>query len=105
MKILTFENGEPGRLTSILGENVQGELEELLGGPIVWERLGGNLQLVTREDAKAAELDATYILTAPGHDVVTVQGNAVVVSANPQGGAKDLTKRDIERARLWITPL
>ena len=31
MKILVFENGEAGRLTDIPGENVQGEIEELLG--------------------------------------------------------------------------
>lgn len=48
MKILVFENGEAGRLTDIPGENVQGEIEELLGGEIQTQRMAGDLFLASR---------------------------------------------------------
>lgn len=105
MKIMVFENGEPGRRVDILGENVQAELEELLDGPVVWENITPRLHLVTRADARTAKLSGRYGVYYSGRVTSVVRGNAVVVKVGPGGGAKDLTKEDAETARLIVRPL
>lgn len=105
MKIMVFENGEPGRRTDTLGENVQAELEELLGGPVIWEDLTPHLQLITRADAKKAELPARYGIYRSGRIEAGVYGNAAVVKVGQGGGAKDVSLDDAETARLLVRPL
>lgn len=105
MKILVFENGELGRLDSIQGENVQAELEELLGGPIVWEELTSRLHLVTRSDADKEGLPASYGIYRSGRIETGVYGNAAVVKVGHGGGAQDMTREDAETARFVVRPL
>lgn len=104
MKILLFEGGLPGRRVDILGENVQAELEELLGGPIVWETLTTKLHLVTRADAAAEGLPVRYGRYLSGRETDRLQGDAVVVKVGHGGGAQDVTRDDMERADLLIRP-
>lgn len=105
MKIMMFDEGVRGYRYDITGENVQAELEELLGGKIVWEAITPRLHLVTRADAEKAELPAFYGIYRSGRVQSVIRGNAVVVKVGPGGGAKDLTAEDAETARLIVRPL
>lgn len=105
MKIMMFDEGVRGYRYDILGENVQAELEELLGGPVVWENLTAHLQLVSRVDAEKAELPVFYGIYRSGRIQDRIRGNAVVVKVGYGGGAKDLTAEDAETARLIVRPL
>lgn len=102
MKILVFENGEAGRLTDINGENVQGEIEELLGGPVVSEHLTGNLFLVVREDGHKEVLPIHYTKYQPGDLPALIFGNAVVVKIDRAGRAHDMKRADAETVNPWI---
>lgn len=102
MKILLFENGEPGRMTDILGENVQGELEELLGGPIEWKRLSARLRLVVHADGEKLALPIRYTRYKPGNVPEIIRGNAAVVRVSEDGTAHDLTRADAEDVSLWL---
>lgn len=102
MKILVFEGGLPGLRRVIPGENVQGELEELLGGPIVWEALTAHLHLVTRADADDEGLPVQYGVFRSGREEALICGNAVVVKIGHGGGAKDVTLEDVETAELLV---
>lgn len=104
MEILVFENGEAGRRYSVPGENVQGELEELLDGPIVWEALTPRLHLVTRADADKARLSVRYGLYRSGRVESLVRGNAAVVKVGHGGGAQNVTAEDMETAALLVRP-
>lgn len=104
MKILVFEGGLPGKRQVIIGENVQGELEELLGGPIVWEALTAHLHLVTRADAEAEGLPIRYGVFRSGRAESMIRGDAVVVKIGHGGGAQDMTKEDVETAELIVRP-
>lgn len=102
MKILIFENGEAGRLADINGENVQGEIEELLGGPVVSERLTGNLFLVVREDGHKETLPIHYTKYRPCDLPALIFGNAVVVQIDRAGKAHDMKRADAETVNGWI---
>lgn len=102
MKILVFENGEAGRLTDINGENVQGEIEELLGGPVVSERLTGNLHLVVREDGHKEALPIHYTKYRPGDLPALIFGNAVVMKMDRTGKAYDMKRSDAETVNGWL---
>lgn len=104
MKIILFENGLQGERVNIPGENVQAELEELLGGPIVWEALTSRLHLVTRADADAEGLPVRYGIYRSGRAEAMIRGNAVVVKIGHGGGAKDMTREDVETAELLVRP-
>ncbi len=105
MKILVFENGEAGRLTDILGENVRGEIEELLGGPVASERLTGNLRLVVREDGHKEALPVHYSRYRAGDLPALIFGNAVVVKVDRAGKALDMKQKDDEAVNGWILPM
>lgn len=102
MKILVFENGEVGRLADINGENVQGEIEELLGGPVVSSRLTGNLHLVVREDGHKEVLPIHYTKYRPGDLPALIFGNCVVVKIDRTGKAHDIKRTDAETVNPWI---
>lgn len=102
MKILLFEDGLPGRRVDILGENVQAELEELLGGEVEWQRLTDKLRLVVHKDAEAAALPMRYTKYKPGHLPELIFGNAAVVRLSQDGVAHDITKDDAEAVGAWI---
>lgn len=105
MKILVFENGEAGRLTDILGENVQGEIEELLGGPMVSERLTGNLHLMIRADGHKEVLSVHYTKYRPGDLPALIFGNAVVVKIDRTGKAHDISRKEAHvMDSIWIRP-
>lgn len=65
MKILVFENGQPGRVENIAGENVKGEVEELLGGEVVSEQLNARLVLMTRKHGEKKGLPVHYVRLCP----------------------------------------
>lgn len=102
MKILIFENGEVGRLADINGENVQGEIEELLGGPVAMDRLVDKLFLVTREDGHKEALPVHYTKYRPGDLPALIFGNAVVVKIDRAGKAHDMKRADAEAVNGWI---
>lgn len=102
MKILVFENGEAGRLADINGENVQGEIEELLGGPVVSSRLTGNLHLVVREDGHKEVLPIHYTRYQPGDLPALIFGNCVVVKIDRTGKAYDMKRSDAETVNGWL---
>ena len=102
MRLLFFEDGRPGRLESIPGENVRAELEELLGGEVEMKRLNSRLQLVVHKDGKKAALPMRYTRYKPGHLPEFIYGNAAVVRISPDGKAHDITKDDAEDVSLWI---
>lgn len=104
MKILVFEGGLPGLRRSIAGENVQGELEDLLGGPIVWEELTRHLHLVTRADADEEGLPVRYGIYRSGRTEALIRGDAVVVKIGHGGGAQDIKLEDAETAELIVRP-
>lgn len=102
MKILAFENGLPGRIENIPGENVRAELEELLGGETEWTRLTARLQLVVHKDGQKAALPMRYTKHKPGHVPELIYGNAAVVRVTQDGKAHNITKEDAEAVGLWI---
>ena len=105
MKILVFENGEAGRLTDIPGENVQGEIEELLGGEIQTRRMAGDLFLVSRAmpEHEKEKLPKWYAAKRSGDPYEHyVYGNCVVMRISNTGVAKDVTKRDAENVSFYL---
>lgn len=105
MKILVFENGEAGRLADINGENVQGEIEELLGGPVVSSRLTGNLHLVVREDGHKEVLPIHYTRERTGDLPALIFGNCAVVRIDRAGKAYDVSRREAKAVGdLWVKP-
>lgn len=102
MKILVFENGEAGRMADINGENVQGEIEELLGGPVVSEHLTGNLFLVVREDGHKEALPVRYSRYRACDLPALIFGNCAVVKVDRTGKAHDMKRADAETVNPWI---
>lgn len=105
MKILIFENGEAGRLADINGENVQGEIEELLGGKVETHRIRGDLFLVSRAftPQEEQETPAWYTAKRSGDPYDhKVYGNCVVVRISNTGAAKNMTKWDAENINFYL---
>lgn len=101
---MVFEGGLPGLRKEIPGEYVQGEIEELLGGPIVWEELTKHLHLVTRADADDEGLLVQYGIYRSGRAEALIRGDAVVVKIGHGGGAQDIKLEDVETAELLVRP-
>lgn len=105
MKILVFENGEAGRLTDINGENVQGEIEELLGGKLHCHRMAGDLFVMYRELSPREQMETPVWHAAKrSGDPYDhwVYGNCVVVRISNTGEAKNMTKRDAENVNFYL---
>lgn len=102
MKILVFENGQPGRMENIAGENVKGEVEELLGGEVVSEQLSARLVLMTRKHGEKKGLPVHYARLRQWKAKVPVYGNAVVARASRDGKAHSITKEDGEDVNLYL---
>ncbi len=104
MKILVFENGQPGRAEIIAGENVKGEVEELLGGEVVSEQLNARLVLMTRKHGENKGLPVHYERLRPWKGNAPIYGNAVVARASRDGKAHSITTEDGEDVNLYLRP-
>lgn len=102
MKILLFENGEPGRVVSILGEAVQAEVEELLGGPVVLRRLTDKLRLARRKDETGVPW---YVYRDAYGQWEPIKGPCAVLHVNDQLCAGHMSKEDLLRAAELVAPL
>ena len=102
LRILLFEDGRPGEIMAINGENVQAELEELLGGEIEMKRLNNRLQLVVHKDGEKLDLPMRYTRHKPGHVPELIYGNAAVVRVGQDGQAHGITKKDAEEVNLYL---
>lgn len=106
MKILLFENGEPGRVVSIPGDNVLGELEELLGGPCGLRWVNRDMELVCRvEDDPDAVARYELVLPHGLQAVKTIYGSCAMFHQPLVGLARDMSGADIRLAETMVRPL
>lgn len=91
MKIILLENGESPRIESILNDNPAGELDDLLGGPVIFTAFGHNLQLVTRRFGDELKLPIRYRWD-DGRVVRPIYGNCAIVRATANGPLCDVAE-------------
>lgn len=91
MKIILLENGEPPRIETILNDNPAGELDELLGGPVIFRAFAHNLQLVTRRFADELNLPIRYRWD-DGKVVRPIYGNCAIVRTSDAGPLCDVAE-------------